>query len=692
MILNKKRNRNSLVFWGLLLFFPLIIFMFLEGFNRGSIGSLYEWFCEHPFTFFKTYVFFFCITTVSFFLPKRYFTISLILHTILWSAVGLISYKKFQLRGEYFTPFDFYLVKEGLDISTYINDLFNPNIIFPFLIILPFFFFWVKNKSLVFFKKRLIISCISLMVALIIIFNPSYFSQERKMSNLNKYQKFGFVGGFLKVWESSKINNLSYKEADVENIVNELKINNQSDYDPNFKPNVVVVLAEALWDPTSLPNVTFKDDPIPYIRSLSRNYPSGHLISHSFGGGTINTEMEVLTGLTTRFVNEETYNSYITRPIDSLAHVLRQQGYHTTAVHTFKNWFYNRRETYKFLGFERFISLEYFNNPNYIGPFIDDRELMRRAVDEAKNTEGPDFLNIVSVTTHGPYNDTRYPDPLDLTQSNLSDSSKYTLELYSKLLSELDSSIKELIQGMNELEEPTIIAIYGDHLPMLGDDFAVYKETGYVDDISSYNAHNKLSSTSLLVWDNFSTQGQHEELRMSANFLGSYVLSKAKKAQSPIFQVNQSLFSRGLKVIPNASYYKEEGVNPKLLRDYQILQDDALFGKQFSYKHHTVEPSNSYLLGSGEMKINHVDVKNTSNQKNSYHITLTGKNFVSGVKVFINEQQCDFDFLNSSNIVLKIKKNNLSEQDTNRVVLKIIDDQGTITTESNSKAFHLNIQ
>ena len=61
--------------------------------------------------------------------------------------------------------------------------------------------------------------------------------------------------------------------------------------------NVVVVLSEALSDPTLVPGVGLDEDPIPFTRRLMATTTSGAMLSPQVGGGTANMEFEALTGL-----------------------------------------------------------------------------------------------------------------------------------------------------------------------------------------------------------------------------------------------------------------------------------------------------------------------------------------------------------------------------------------------------------
>ncbi len=128
------------------------------------------------------------------------------------------------------------------------------------------------------------------------------------------------------------------------------------------KPNVIVVLSEAFWDPTILKDLSFDRDPIPFFHSLQQNYPGGWLLSPQFGGGTANVEFEVLTGLSTRFLPQGSiaYNQYITKGVDSMASILSRQGYTATAINPFHNWFFNSKNVYQNFGFSKFISGEFF--------------------------------------------------------------------------------------------------------------------------------------------------------------------------------------------------------------------------------------------------------------------------------------------------------------------------------------------
>lgn len=686
---------------GLLLLLTMFGFTFftqfiLEAINRGSVSSFFEWSKGSTFAFAITFLFLFLLMGSLLFLPNYLFIPILILEFLFWGIVGFGSHMKFKLRGEYFTPADLYLLNEGADISKLLKGVFGWKeiaAILGLLVILGLFcYFFFRFKKKVSFVNRLLLSLVSIICFAVIFTHPSIFTYKsfnKNVEAVESYQKFGLIGAFLTQWEKEKKDTpKGYDKANINRIVANLEQQkNKDEVDPDFKPNIIVVLGEALWDPLLLKNVHFKEDPLPYFRSLMETNSSGVLVPHVYGGGTFNTELEILSGLSTRFAPGEVYYNRVNRPIDSLAMQLKKQGYHAAAVHDFKNWYYKRNEVYEQIGFEKFVSMEFFNNPNYIGPFIDDRELMRKALAELKGTPGPDFLNVVTVTTHGPYDDIRY-DKMPTLTTDLTDVNWYVMNLYANLLKEFDDSIRTLIEGVKQMDEPTMVVVYGDHLPFLGENYSVYKEAGYFDgEVNTYEEYKKMYETPLLVWDNFSDHDKREDLRMTPNFLGSYILAHAKKEMSPIFQLNRNLYLQGITVIPKQPFMNDEGVNEKDLTDFKLLQYDALRGNQYSYRDLGIKADEKYVLGEGPMKLDSVKV---SRKGDSYLLDLFGENLVANANVFIDDKKHKLEFINGRHVSAVIKKSSLKKADSHDVQVKLYDAEGnTVLAETKSKKIKL---
>ena len=74
---------------------------------------------------------------------------------------------------------------------------------------------------------------------------------------------------------------------------------------------------------------------MPYIHSLQKNTKKGYLYVPVFGGGTSDTEYEVLTGNSKQFLPNGgiAYQLYCGENEYGLANTMEQEGYASTAMH-----------------------------------------------------------------------------------------------------------------------------------------------------------------------------------------------------------------------------------------------------------------------------------------------------------------------------------------------------------------------
>ena len=73
-----------------------------------------------------------------------------------------------------------------------------------------------------------------------------------------------------------------------------------SENDYNFENpdvNIILIQLESIFDPLKLKDVKFSNDPLKNLRNLSKINESGEIIVPVLGGGTIQSEFEILTGI-----------------------------------------------------------------------------------------------------------------------------------------------------------------------------------------------------------------------------------------------------------------------------------------------------------------------------------------------------------------------------------------------------------
>ncbi|MDO0824753.1 LTA synthase family protein [Desulfosporosinus nitroreducens] len=678
---------NGLLNLSLITCLPLFMLFSLETVYRGGISSTLSWIAQYSKQFLLSYVLMFGVINF-FYVFKRKIYISMgVLFLSFFSLIGLISRQKLIWRGEPLLPWDLILGKEALIIAKEFSG--TPELI-------PLLYISVITISLLLsvqvipkevFNWRGKLAPFAISLALLISFYSGVISLEKTFSlqqinwsqKLN-YEENGMLLGFIL--------NTTYLSVDKpdnyeQELVKEIISNTTPSYivDPNFKPNIIFVMSEAFWDPTLLKEVSFSEDPIPYFRSLQKDQTSGVMLSPVYGGGTANTEFEVLTGLSTQFLPKGVvpYVEYLRKPIDALPAVLKKQGYETTAIHTYDNWFYGRNNVYKNLAFDKFISKEFFDQPEYNGPYIRDTELSQRILSEMKKTEKPDFVYAVSMQAHGPYSAEETPENSVKVSGDISPSSRAILENYTQIISDVDQSLKLLIEGLEQLSEPSIAVFFGDHLPMLGTNFDVYQEANFFQDELNYQDYLNMYSVPFVVWDNFSND--KEELRISSNFLSSYILERAKKPGSPTTDFLHSLIQNGSSVVISEHHLQREDISQKEISQYQLLQYDILFGNEYAYlikPDHKPQVNSDYIVGDGRALIVNASPPNTS------VIEITGENFLFDHKVYINGQLVQTDFENPTYITASLPKRLNNKSGALDIQIKLTDSMGNVISESNT--------
>ncbi|SFP93864.1 Phosphoglycerol transferase MdoB [Mesorhizobium sp. NFR06] len=358
---------------------------------------------------------------------------------------------------------------------------------------------------------------------------------------------------------------------------------------PDEKPDIIVVMSESFWDPTKLPGVTIKPDPIPTVRALR----SGSMFSPEFGGMTANIEFEALTGFSNAFLPAGSipYQQYVRTPTPSLATFLKSEGYRARAIHPGTNWFWNRGAVYADFGFNDFRSEETLPPMEKRGPLASDAAMTDEIMREADASDDPVFLFAVSLQNHGPYEPYRYYNPTHSVDAAISSWARESLLSYAEGSADADHGLQRLIDWAKARQRPTVIAFFGDHLPPLG---PVYVETGFLKDNvaprkePSADAALEHHNTPLIIWSNRS--GPVENLgAVSPAFLPYHILTTAGITH-PYYtgflgalREHYRVVDRNLLLSPSgeatADWGRQKQIDPKI-NDFRLIQYDMMFGKR----------------------------------------------------------------------------------------------------------------
>lgn len=213
-------------------------------------------------------------------------------------------------------------------------------------------------------------------------------------------------------------------------------------------PNIIMLQLESFFDPTLWRNNPVQGDPIPMFHFLERNFPSGYLSVPSVGAGTANTEFECISAMNLDFFGpgEYPYKTILQKTAcESMAFDMKNLGYKAHAVHNNEATFYDRHKVFAQLGFDTFTPIEYMydieRNPT---GWCKDKVLVGEIEKVLDSTIGSDFVYTISVQGHG-----KYP----------------SFEYYCEQIHEMDEFVGQLINMLNTRMEPTVLVLYGDHLP-----------------------------------------------------------------------------------------------------------------------------------------------------------------------------------------------------------------------------------
>lgn len=286
-------------------------------------------------------------------------------------------------------------------------------------------------------------------------------------------------------------------------------------------PNIIMIMGEAYSDLSENEHISFEGytDPMANYKELcaKENAVSGHIAVANFGGGTSNTEYDVLTGLPTRFLDTAlpSYN-FIHHEIDALPYRLSQIGYETASIHPGYAWFYNRQNVYPDLGFETCYFLEdsFDLASQGIGGYVNEEATMDKILsvfeETIQSSSAPVFSFTVTIQNHGPYEKKYGTLPQNFsTDVELTETETDLLTQYFYGMIDADREIGRLVDYAENSEEPIILVYFGDHLPGFSNGMEFFDLLDYPKDANGTpEEQTAVYETPFVIWANDSAAAQ----------------------------------------------------------------------------------------------------------------------------------------------------------------------------------------
>lgn len=593
----------------LLLAHTVALFYIVMQVNMSFIEAM-NWIYFYNMQFILSFVVIYAIYILVYNLIGKVF-LSMVLTSCTLVILCIVNYLKLIFRGDPLYPSDFTQITHMQSVIPMVMDYFSWSYIFVIIVSIVacivagiYMRRYIQNVKIhLGIRALLVVGSIFVLYAYGNFANTFMNKVFQKSGvdfvlwNQNEnYASNGFVLGFISNLDTTVMEKpKNYSKENMLQIANDIKkqysgnIGNQKKKE---KPNIIFVMSESFWDPTKVTNLSFSEDPVPNLHHYIENFPGGQTISPTFGGNTANVEFEALTSYSMSLLKPGSipYQQVITnkKEIPSIPTVLKKEGYYTSAIHSFGRTFFKRDDVYKVLGFDKFNAEDTMKNVDIDGDYISDLAMSKEIIAELEEQKQPTFIHAVTMQNHFPFTEGRFGENLIEISGLENEESKGELETYTEGLRRSDEALQYLIEQLDNLDRPTLLVFFGDHLPSLGTNKSFYKENGYITNEKTPSERLAMAQTPLLMYANFDMPNDNLGLVSPIHF-SNLIFDYAGLNKSLFYQFLSELYKEipvlrdELKVDKNGEVINDLTKKQKeMLEQYKMLQYDLLVGNQYS--------------------------------------------------------------------------------------------------------------
>ncbi|MBQ3424687.1 MAG: LTA synthase family protein [Clostridia bacterium] len=625
-----------------LLLLPLLalgLALLVELGNRGlSVGRLTRFVVGRPLYFLYGALLILASLTFSELFRRRRAVLATT--CIVWLVLGVVEYIVVKDRIQPFCSVDILMLKDAFSLITLYYTL--PQIILMFLggfgaiALVIFLFARMKRRrrvnrglSLTVFLGMVLLCAMVAALGIRVGFFPRRFD-----SLVDAYNDYGFATCFVFTFGKQGISKpQTYSEDTVSDILEEIEgaTGEEELVYPVFdeadnlaQPNIVFLQLESFFDVNTILGGEYSADPTPWFNRLCSRFSSGLLYVPTVGGGTANTEFEVISGLALDFfgAGEFPYNTILQNTTcESLCYDLKDYGYTATALHNNRATFYSRNLVYPNLGFDRFVSLEYMKDVKYtpLG-WARDAGLTEEILTALDTTESRDLIYCVAVETHGKYAETYEPKPGDIEVLSLPEAIPLApFENFINALPGTDGFLRDMTLALLRFDEPTVVVAFGDHLP------ALEIENDMLSTGSVY-------ASRYVIWNNFG--GHFEAPDLEAYRLNANLLKQLGFTGGVVTKLHQSV--------------DPQEAGPEYLEKLELLEYDMLYGDRQAFE-------GDFPYQPADMRLGSRDIRIAGASREYHRLLVTGENFTEFSRILAGEQPLDTLYIDSEHIVARVE-------------------------------------
>lgn len=617
-------NKFSILFTALL---ACIINFAIEAISRHSVVSAWGYMTGSPWAFLFNAYMIFSTLLIAYIVKRRLFTRIII--SVVWLILGIVNGYMLSVRV---TPFNAQDLKVVTDAVTMIDKYFTGTQGVLLILAIIAVIWWLvrmwkhggKYEGKVYRVAAIIVAVVGI-GANVPLTNLAI--DKRVVSNYFgniafAYEDYGFPYCFCASLFNTGISEPNGYSEETIAALNENGTLTSATTTADVMPNIILIQLESFFDPSEVEFFTTSEDPIPTFRSLMDNYSSGYFKVPSVGAGTANTEFEVLTGMNLRYFGpgEYPYKTIIKyQETESVATALKAYGYGAHALHNNGGNFYSRADVFEKMGFDSYTSEEFMNVLQFTeNGWAKDNVLTQHFLNAMDSTEQQDFVFGITVQGHGDYPEEQViENPRILVEGIEDEGLKNSWEYYVNQLYQTDQFIADLIAELEERGEPTVLILYGDHLPTMGLE---------AKDLKSRYLYN----TNYVIWDNIGLEEKDQNIAS--------------------YQLMAEVFDRlGIHSGTVFNYHQQRKQSAHYLSDLELLQYDILYGENYIYEGNDSAPAVNENFQMGILDVTLSGMQINSDGTYSFY----GENMTSNSKIYVNGEKQKTQFLNNTRIELK---------------------------------------
>jgi phosphoglycerol transferase MdoB-like AlkP superfamily enzyme len=503
--------------------------------------------------------------------------------------------------------------------STY--SLITPYYLFIFVDVVFFLFLMFRPKYISLWKERgsvrmsrpvlTVITAVSLGLCLFNIW-PNHAS----MNEIKKAESMGILNYevytlFADTTEKEEL--IDSKEI-TQTAVNELKGITVPEAPQYFAAdkgkNLIVVQMESFQN--FLIGLTIDGQEVtPNINKLVKeNTYFNNFYTNAGQGTTSDAEFVVNTSFYVPKNEPATSSNYMDKSVPSLPSLLKLNGYNTYTFHTNSVEFWNRKDLYKAVGFDKYYDQSFYGDDDHIAFGSSDEVLFAKTVPELAALdakENPFYAMVISMSAHHPF---RIPEE----KYKMTLPEQYEGTLLGDYIRSQNYADYAMGQFLDELKasgvwDDSLVVFYGDHqgvpLYTLGDDEKdwmqelIGHEYGYTDMFNiPFIVHSPSGTLPAVIGH---TGGQVDVLPTVANLLGVSVQNQ--------LHFGEDLFNQETNLLPVRHF----------LPTGSFINDSSIYvtGEGYADGTNYSQQDNSPIVGgSSEAQFN--AVQRLLNMSNSY--------------------------------------------------------------------------